>query len=167
MIDHDYLRLMLRYNRWMNRKLYDCAARLDETRRHRDLGAFFKSLHGTFEHLVYGDTAWLYRFTGRSIEHLRPDQALYPDFAALRAERERLDDALDAWGASVSAAWLAQDFTYYSPTYARHYTKPAWLLVTHLFNHQTHHRGQATTLLLQLGIDPGATDLPAVPADFL
>ena len=39
---------------------------------------------------------------------------------------------------------------------------PMWAVVTHLFNHETHHRGQITTLLMQAGQDPGVTDLVAM-----
>lgn len=163
MITPAYGRLMATYNRWMNEKLYAAAATLDEVRRQSDRGAFFKSLHGTLEHLIWADTAWLYRFTGRSIEGLAPGSGLYDDFAALRARRRELDAEIETWAAGLDEDWLRRDFSYHSLAYARSYTRPAWVLVTHFFNHQTHHRGQATTLLMQFGIDPGVTDLPVLP----
>jgi len=162
MIDRRYAITMAAYNHWMNTKLYDCAARLSDEQRRQDRGAYFKSLHGTLDHIISGDTMWMHRFTGRSIDDLsiagRSDA-----FAGLRAHRESLDAEITAWAATLEPTWLAADFAYYSKAYAAHYTKPAWLLVSHFFNHQTHHRGQATTLLMQFGIDPGATDLPAMP----
>lgn len=163
MIDRAYAHRMARYNRWMNGKLYDCAAQLSDAQRKEDRGAFFKSLHGTFNHLIYADQAWLNRFSGRSADGLTPPAPVHEDFAQMCAARAALDQEMLDWSQSLTAEWLAADFRYYSKAYEAWYTKPAWLLVTHLFNHQTHHRGQATTLLMQFGIDPGATDLPVLP----
>ena len=154
---------MAAYNRWMNEKLYACAAQLSDAQRKEDRGAFFKSVHGTLNHLLYGDLAWLYRFTGRSLEGLDPGAGLYDDFERLQQRRLELDAELSDWAAGLTPQWLDADFTYYSQAYAAHFTRPAWLLVVHLFNHETHHRGQITTLLSQLGIDVGATDLPVMP----
>jgi uncharacterized damage-inducible protein DinB len=162
MIDRQHATLMARYNQWMNGKLYDCAARLQDAQRKEDRGAFFKSLHGTLGHLVSADTIWLHRFTGRSTEGLTLTGA-YDDFDQMRARRVALDEEILAWSATLETQWLAADFSYFSRISNAHYSKPAWLLVVHLFNHQTHHRGQATTLLTQLGIDIGPTDLAAMP----
>jgi uncharacterized damage-inducible protein DinB len=112
----------------MNERLYELCAGLPDTERQRDRGAFFKSVHSTLNHLLYGDRAWMSRFTGRDLGWREPaDELTYT----------RID--------------------------GRTRTLPAWLLVAHMFNHQTHHRGQLTTLLSQLGVDPGATDLPWLP----
>ena len=163
-----------RYNQWMNRKLYDVAATLGDEERRRDLGAFFRSVHGTFNHLLLADRAWLYRFTrdpavgasrdarGNVIEIRTVDQILYDDFATLRAERERTDADCLGWTAGLTPAALAAPFTYRTMSTGERYEQPLWSLVTHLFNHQTHHRGQVTTLLKQLGCDPGVTDLAAM-----
>jgi uncharacterized damage-inducible protein DinB len=163
MIDIDYARSMVRYNRWMNQRLYACCATLSDEQRRQDRGAFFKSIHGTLNHLIFADQAWLNRFTGRSLEGLNPDVALQDSFEKLSARRAELDEELAAWVETVQAEWLAADFSYFSKAYNSTFTRPAWLLVTHLFNHQTHHRGQLTTLLSQCGIDPGVTDLPVTP----
>ena len=73
--------------------------------------------------------------------------------------RSALDQAIAGWAGTVTLHWLEQPFSWYSGTYKRTFTQPGWLAATHFFNHQTHHRGQATTLLMQAGIDPGVTDL--------
>jgi uncharacterized damage-inducible protein DinB len=162
MIDRAYAIMMASYNRWMNTRLYDCAAQLSDEQRKQDRGAYFQSLHGTLAHILNGDTMWIYRFTGRNIDNLSFSEG-HCDFAAMRTRREALDEEILAWSATLEPQWLAADFAYFSKSYNAHYTKPAWLLVSHFFNHQTHHRGQATTLLMQFGIDPGATDLPVMP----
>ena len=156
MISTAHARTMAAYNRWMNERLYELCAGLSDNERKRDRGAFFKSVHGTLNHLLYGDRSWMSRFTGRDLGWKGPADELYADFGELRSARAELDRLIEAWAARL-------DFTYTSRIDGRTRTLPAWLLVTHMFNHQTHHRGQLTTLLSQLGIDPGVTDLPWLP----
>jgi len=166
----EHYAVMARYNAWMNRKLYAAADTLSDEERRRDLGAFFHSLHGTLNHLVLTDRAWLVRFTAEpslltSLDGTTPefsgrlDQELYADFATLRRERDKTDADIIAWTRGLTAEALAAPIAYYSVAYERNYEHPLWWAVSHFFNHQTHHRGQATALLLQLGCDPGTTDL--------
>jgi len=164
MITRGHARTMAAYNRWMNERLYELCAGLSDAQRKRDRAAFFKSVHGTLNHLLYGDRAWMSRFTGRDLGWKGPADELYADFAELRAARTALDRLIEDWTERLEERWLASDFTYASRIDGRSRTFPAWILVTHMFNHQTHHRGQLTTLLSQLGIDPGVTDLPWLPA---
>lgn len=163
MISPVHARTMASYNRWMNERLYALCADLGDAERKRDRGAFFKSVHGTLNHLLYGDRAWMSRFLGRDLGWNGPADELYGDFEELRAARAALDHLIEDWAAGLQERWLAADFTYTSRIDGRTRTLPAWLLVTHLFNHQTHHRGQLTTLLSQLGVDVGVTDLPWLP----
>lgn len=163
MIDAEYAGLMARYNQWMNRKLYAACATLSDAERRADRGAFFKSIHGTLNHLMFADEAWLRRFSGRSLDGLAIGVELFPDFEAMRARRETLDEDLIALAASFTPAWLAADFSFHSMGLGKTFTRPAWTLVTHLFNHQTHHRGQLTTLMTQVGLEVGLTDLAAMP----
>ena len=166
----EHYAVMARYNAWMNRKVYDAAASLSDEERRRDVGAFFHSLHGTLNHLVLTDRAWLVRFTRdaslfQSLDGTTPaftgrlDQELYADFATLRREREKTDADINHWAERLTDDALATPIKYYSVAYERNYEHPLWWAVSHFFNHQTHHRGQATSLLVQLGRDPGTTDL--------
>jgi uncharacterized damage-inducible protein DinB len=154
---------MASYNRWMNERLYAHCAELSDEERKQDLGAFFRSVHGTLNHLLLADRLWLGRFTGEGLKIQGLDQELYADFAELRRERERTDRALTNWVATLSDTQLAAPFTFKSYTNPQPRTLPLWTAVTHLFNHQTHHRGQLTTLLKQLDRDPGVTDLIWLP----
>lgn len=162
-----------RYNTWMNTRLYELCATLSDEDRKRDLGAFFRSVHGTLNHLLLTDRGWLGRFTrdsalvesrdadGNPIAPTgRLDQELYADFGLLRKERVRTDASIEAWADSLDDARLAAPFRYRTSA-GQPYEHPLWWAVTHFFNHQTHHRGQLTTLLKQLGHDPGVTDLVA------
>lgn len=158
----EYCALMARYNRWMNRKLYAICADLSDEVRKQDRGAFFRSIHGTLNHLLFGDIVWMARFQQREGPK-RIIAELHADFGELRAAREAMDARILEWTATLTPQWLVAPFSYASNVDRRVRTMPAWVLVAHLFNHQTHHRGQLTTLLSQLGIDPGVTDLPFLP----
>jgi len=162
-------RAMARYNRWMNEKVYASASRLTDEERKRDRGAFFGSIHATLNHLMVADRVWLGRIhgvvpePGFMAEGVRSlDQELHADFEELRAARVRIDRALDEWTASLTPEAIAGDLRFVrrgAPV-----TVPVWWVASHVFNHQTHHRGQITTLLSQAGQDPGVTDLFAMLA---
>ena len=163
MISLTYVRTMQGYNRWMNDRLYDCCAKLTDGERKREAGAFFKSIHGTLNHLLLGDRIWLGRFTGRPFAVNSLDQELYSDFAQLQSERKATDVGIADWISTLAEAALADDLTYVSVVNPKPRRLPLWVAVVHFFNHQTHHRGQLTTLLVQRGIDPGVTDLIWLP----
>ena len=144
-------------------RLYVLCAELTDAERKRDRGAFFHSIHGTLNHLLLGDRIWLGRFVGRPFAVRSLDQELYADFAALRAEREQTDREIDAWAASLTPADLEGTLHYTSLVNPAPRSYPFWVAATHFFNHQTHHRRQLTTLLVQAGVDPGVTDLIWLP----
>ncbi len=158
-----HFELLARYNQWMNEKLYQVCAEIPDQKRKEDLGAFFQSIHGTFNHLLYGDKAWMGRFTGHPYSVTVIGQNLYEKFEELREERIKTDREILEWSRSLSIDWLACPFEYTSNVDQKTRVLPTWMLVTHLFNHQTHHRGQVTTLIKQLGYEPGVTDLPWLP----
>jgi len=168
MMSPEWLGASARYNRWMNDKLYGLAATLGDEARKRDSGAFFKSIHGTFNHLLLADRVWLARFTGVASppDFIGPggirslDQELYADFDDLRQERALTDDALTAWASELTPERLAAPLVY--DRLGQRHESPLWWAVAHVFNHQTHHRGQITTLLMQQCRDPGVTDLFAM-----
>ncbi len=164
MYQGDNYSLMADYNVWMNRKLYEAAAGLPDEARKRDLGAFFKSLHGTLDHILYVDLMFLGRFTGLAMPEGDFGSEFHGDFGDLRAEREATDARILDWITNLDRAWLAEALTFTSRIDGKTRTLPRRVMVTQMFNHQTHHRGQATTLLKQLGIDPGITDIPWLPA---
>ncbi|QKJ67210.1 damage-inducible protein DinB [Deefgea piscis] len=155
--------LMAAYNQWQNQQMYAAAATLSDAERKADRGAFFKSIHSTLNHLVWGDLMWLSRFTGETLISSPPGVDVYADFAELHAARMALDARIMAWANGLDAAWLNEPVTWTSKVYGFTQTIPRWVQVQHFFNHQTHHRGQVSTLLMQQGIDVGVTDLPLLP----
>ena len=154
---------MARYNAWMNERLYASCARLTDEQRKENVGAFFKSIHGTLNHLLLADRVWMARFNGTTFKVTSLSDELHADFDRLRAEREETDRAITRWARSLTDAELEGELTYMSLVDPAPRSSPLWLAATHFFNHQTHHRGQLTTLLSQRGIDPGVTDLIWLP----
>jgi uncharacterized damage-inducible protein DinB len=164
----DHCSALARYNRWMNEKIYAVASKLTDEERKRDRGAFFKSIHGTLNHLLLADRVWMGRFIGVSLpaDWMGPggirslDQELYADFDELRRERAKTDTEIAEWVADLTPEKLAAPLRFVRK--GKTFDDPLWWSAAHLFNHQTHHRGQVTTLLLQAGHDPGSTDLIAM-----
>jgi uncharacterized damage-inducible protein DinB len=163
MIDAEYCQSMSAYNGWMNRKLYEAAAQLPDAARKAERGAFFRSIHSTLNHILWGDRVWLPRFNGGSYPVGKIGADLYVSFEDLLEARRAMDDEIGAWAAQLDSGQLAGTLTWYSGVAQRELSRPRWLCVVQMFNHQTHHRGQVTTLLMQAGIDPGVTDLPWAP----
>jgi uncharacterized damage-inducible protein DinB len=164
MITPEYVRTMAAYNAEMNRRVYAAAGRLTDAERREDLHAFWGSLHGTFNHLLWGDLLWMARFAGwpRPEHGIKQSTQLHEDFSELAAVRARTDAGISAWAVGVDQAWLDDDLVWFSRATQREVRQSRTLLVTHFFNHQTHHRGQAHALLTHFGHDPGDTDLPIV-----
>jgi uncharacterized damage-inducible protein DinB len=151
--------LLAAYNRSMNEQLYTVCTKLPDVELRRDCGAFFRSIHGTLNHLLLVDRLWFGSFIGKPVSFDALDQELYAGFDELRREREITDTRICEWAGSLSTADLKASFT----SGDRETGYPLWVVVTHFFNHQTHHRGQITALLSQHGLDYGLTDLPWVP----
>lgn len=161
---------LARYNQWMNRKLYDAAAVISEEQLRADRGAFFGSIFGTLNHLAVADTLWLKRFalhpasfTSLVALHSHPqptalDQVMCATLSELTQLRATLDDVITAFCAELRSDHLSSPLEYKS-TKGVVSRKRLDEVLLHFFNHQTHHRGQVTTLFSQLGMDVGATDL--------
>lgn len=162
MVPQNHYQLMARYNQWMNEKLYAVCAEIPDATRKKDMGAFFKSMHGTLNHLLYGDIVWIARFK-RQVVPTEIIEELHAAFGDLRAAREAKDREILEWAATLTPEWLNAPFEFTSNVDRKTRVMPAWTLVSHLFNHQTHHRGQLTALIHQTGIDPGITDIPFLP----
>ena len=165
-----HLRLMARYNTWMNERLIEVAGKLSVEALHAERGAFFGSILGTLNHLVVSDTIWLKRFAEdperwpalqlvRELpQPLALDERPFDSLAALAVRRELLDRTIESWVEALTDADLDAVLSYQNTSGAP-FKREVYPLLIHLFNHQTHHRSQAMTLLTQAGVDFGATDL--------
>ena len=162
--------LLADYNQWMNCQLYDAAAKLPSRDLIADRGAFFGSVIDTLNHIYVGDLIWLQRFAGHpaqfsSLELVRNlptpqalDSVVHSELKQLREARNALDDVIKAFVREPAESQFASALSY-SNTRGIPFSKPLAYLIQHFFNHQTHHRGQITTLLNQFGVDAGTTDL--------
>ena len=165
MITPAYVRTMARYNRWQNSSIYAAANTLTDDQRKADRGAFFGSIHGTLSHLYWGDAVWMHRFAGTSKPDgsIKDSPGLQPNWMQLSEDRVVLDAVIIAWAEALDPAWLAGETRWFSGALGREMARANALLVTHFFNHQTHHRGQAHALLTGFGAKPDDTDLALQP----
>ncbi|MEM7760256.1 MAG: DinB family protein [Cyanobacteria bacterium P01_A01_bin.40] len=164
------LRLMSQYNQLMNQKVYQVASQLTNESIKRDCGAFFGSIIGTLNHIYVADIIWLRRFAQhsnqyRSLDNLPElnsyqtlDLTVTEDLETLTNLRDKLDVVISDWCQEIIPQDLEHNLTY-SNTKGNLYSKNFGQLLQHFFNHQTHHRGQVSTLINQQGLDLGVTDL--------
>ena len=163
------LQLMSQYNQWMNQKIYQAAKDLGDEEIKQDRGAFFDSILGTLNHIYIADIIWLRRFTRhpnqyQSLQDL-PELSSYTNLKAIAADniedlsalRQKLDEIIINWCREIEPKDLESNLQY-SDTKNNPYCKNFGQLIHNLFNHQTHHRGQASTLFSQQKIDLGVTD---------
>lgn len=166
MITPAHLQLMARYNRWQNQSIYRAAATLSDQQRKADRGAFFGSLHGTLCHILFGDQIWMHRFAGTPAPRgssIKESATAISEWNELVRERVTFDEVIIDWADRLGPNWLEGTTTWASMAVGREITRGNWLLATQLFNHQTHHRGQAHCLLTQYGAKPDDTDIPFMP----
>ena len=156
-----FVQTMAAYNAEMNRRIYDAAERIPDPIRREPRGAFWGSLHGTLCHLLWGDQMWMSRFDKWPKPTIVQKQsaALIEGFDELKRARVEADEKISDWAGRVTQDWLAEDQVWFSSSVQKELHQPRSLLVTHFFNHQTHHRGQAHALITAVGEQTGDTDL--------
>lgn len=172
----EHLALLAAYNRWMNEKTYAAARTLSPQELARDRGAFFRSILGTLNHLAVADTVWLLRLRrhpgrfkaldalGGTAAPTALDATLFDDLDALQHYRHTLDDVIIAFTQELTETDLDTPLEYANMNGVAQ-RKNLHAVLMHFFNHQTHHRGQVSTLLFQAGVDVGMTDLLALIPD--
>ena len=151
--------MMAGYNAWCNERLYDVAAQLSDADYRTDRGAFFKSVHGTLNHILVADRIWMRRFTGEGDAPNRLDAILFESLSELRAARQKEDARIAAYIDGLSDAALAGRFRYRTIVKPADIEQPLTPALVHFFNHQTHHRGQVHCLLTGFGLDAPSLDL--------
>lgn len=162
--------LFAEYNQLMNKRLYKAASRLTKEELNMDNKAFFKSILGTLNHIMVGDIIWLNRFakhpssTNNLSYVLKFDkpisltEILFKEFDKLKKEREKIDSIIIDWVSRLFEEDVNECILYTNMAGVS-FSKPFASLINHLFLHQVHHRGQATTLLSQYGVNFGETDI--------
>ena len=153
-----HFEMMAAYNRWANVRLYDSCASLSDASRKQNRHSFFGSIHNTLNHILVGDRAWLDRIEGTNSGGLALDTVLFGDFEDLRRARTAEDDHIDRVIAGMDEERIAADLAYRNLAGAR-FSTPMRLILSHLFNHHTHHRGQVHGMLSHAGVSPPELDL--------
>ena len=152
-------RMLARYNTLANRRLYEACARLSDAERKKACPAFFGSIYGTLNHIMVGDRTWLARFEGEEVPSTNLDAILYEGFEELREARRAEDARIEAFASGgLDERFLGGEIRYTNNDGNVH-ADPVHLLVAHLFNHQTHHRGQVHDMLSQTDVPPPVLDL--------
>jgi uncharacterized damage-inducible protein DinB len=151
--------LLARYNEWANARLYKMAGALPEEAYRRNVGAYFGSLHGTLNHLLTADRIWLRRLTGSGEHPAKLNATVCEDLPSLRTARQREDERISSFVEQLEEAQLEQPWDYKTLN-GTPQRQPLGQILAHLFNHQTHHRGQAHAILTVLGVtEPDPLDL--------
>ena len=156
-----HFQTMAIYNRLANSRLYEACQILSDAERKKRREAFFGSIHGTLNHIMVGDRIWLSRFAGEEAPSTNLDATLYEDFEKLWKARRQEDQRIEEFAAGIDEQWLDGTIRY-TNNEGRTLEDPIDLLVTHFFNHQTHHRGQLHNMLSQTEISPPVLDLHRV-----
>ncbi len=161
MISVAYVQTMARYNAWQNEGLIALLQDMPDDALRRDQGAFFGSIFGTLNHLLWGDRIWMSRFTDKAAPggSIADSPTLTPTLAAWKADRERLDQRILDWSETLQPADLRNTLSFYSGVLGRDVERPMAPLIMHFFNHQAHHRGQVHAMLTAAGQSPRDTDL--------
>ena len=162
MIEAGYVRTMARYNAWQNRQLTAALTGVDDAILREDRGAFFGSIMATLNHLLFADVLWMSRLHDRIPAPAAggPDHLEFtPTFAVWSAERFRMDGAIRMWADTMRSLDLKRRVTFYSGTLGQEMTQPMEWCVTHMFNHQTHHRGQVHAMMTAAGLKAPVSDL--------
>lgn len=151
--------MMAKYNAWANARLYRMAAALPDQLYRQDVGAYFKSLHGTLNHLLTADRIWMRRLTGEGDHPTKLDAIVFDDHPSLTAARQT-EDARIIQFVSGAAETSFEEMRDYRTLKGIPFRQTLAEILAHLFNHQTHHRGQAHAILTMVGVaDPEPLDL--------
>lgn len=168
---------LAKYNQQMNVAVYAAAETLSDEKRKADAGAFFKSIHLTLNHILWADKNWLRRFiiaghgygrlTAGIYENIQDKISehrfeVHSEFSALKQDRTGIDTKLLTWINEALTEERLQQVLHYRNARNEDMSRTFTDVLTHIFNHQTHHRGQITTLLSQQGVDIGVTDYIAL-----
>jgi uncharacterized damage-inducible protein DinB len=151
------IRELFVYNRWANDRMLDAVAPLSDEQRNRTIPSSFPSLHATLLHMLGAEWAWLERWKGTSPEG-PPDFSALTSVDSIRKRWHEIDDERNRFLAaldddSVRHVVAARTFA------GAHFETPLWQMMRHVVNHASYHRGQITTMLRQLGMQPVASDL--------
>lgn len=169
MSDNSYTLTMARYNLWQNENLLSAADALTASERQKERGSFFGSIQKTFSHIFWADLMWMSRFENTPAPGggISGSTDLITSWQQFGTDRKALDERILHWAHGIEPEWFEGDLIWFSGAAGRDVTRPKRMVVIHLFNHQTHHRGQIHGMLTAAGAKPAETDIPFIPERFL
>jgi uncharacterized damage-inducible protein DinB len=153
-----HFQMLARYNRIANERLYESCSQLDPIEYRKQRPGSFGSIHGLLNHILLGDRIWMSRFRGQGRSTPPLNTILFEEFADLRSARIGEDNEMEAFFQSVTAEFLNGSFCY-TNSRGQEYREQPLVAVSHMFNHQTHHRGQIHVMLSQTAVQPPSLDL--------
>jgi len=153
-----HFQMLARYNRLANERLFAKCAQLDDAEYRKGREGSFGSIHGLLNHILLGDRRWMGLFDGGQRVTPALNQILHDDFSGLQNARAKEDSRIEAFFANLDAAFWNRSFSY-SNNQGKDYVETAHVACSHLFNHQTHHRGQVHVMLSQTPVAPPSLDL--------
>lgn len=161
----EWVRMMARYAAWQNEGHIDAVSRMSEVSLRNQRGAFFGSILGTLNHLLWGDRIWMSRLAGAEKPEggIPASVDLAPDGETWCRFRSETDGAVSAWAEGLGEEDLSGELSWYSGALGRDMTAERALCVVHMFNHQTHHRGQVHAMMTAAGVSLRDTDLFVLP----
>ncbi|MFU8865100.1 MAG: DinB family protein [Rhodobacterales bacterium] len=167
MINPAYVLTMARYNAWQNKQMKAAMEELSEDALRKERGAFFGSIMATANHILWADRMWMARLLGKTPpqEGMQQSTTLTPTYAVWSAERFRMDGRILLWAEKCTALDLVGELRWYSGVLGREASRPVGLVLTHMFNHQTHHRGQIHAMLTEAEAKAPVSDLIFMPED--
>lgn len=168
MITKDYVVMLARYNAWQNRQIIEAIAGMKKAELIKDRGAFFSSIQGTLNHILWADWAWLSRLCSDVPPPAPPPEdwlTITKSAADWQEQRHSTDGRILMWAQTLSHMDVLGDLTWFSGLMNAHTKAPKALCITHMFNHQTHHRGQVHAMLTAAGRTAPVTDIVFMPED--
>ncbi len=154
-----HYKMLARYNRIANERLYACCAQLDDAERRKQRPGSFGSIHALLNHIMLGDRIWMGRFESSGLSRTPPlNTVLYEDFAALQEARIAEDARIERFFGAPPDGFFARELRY-TNSMGIGYVDQAAIAVAQMFNHQTHHRGQIHVMLSQTPVKPPSLDV--------
>jgi uncharacterized damage-inducible protein DinB len=154
----DAFRMLSRYNRIANERLYEKCGQLDPVEYRRERKGSFGSIHGLLNHVLLGDRIWMSRFEGSGNTAPPLNSILFDSFAELRSARAAQDEHIEAFFAQVDTDFLHRRLSY-TNSQGKDYLQAVPVAVLHFFNHQTPHRGQVHVMISQTDTKPPSLDM--------
>jgi uncharacterized damage-inducible protein DinB len=153
-----HFQTLARYNRVANERLFEACSKLDAAEYGKLRKGSFGSIHALLNHIMLGDRIWMARFEGAGRTTPKLNTVLYQEFSDLWDARKVEDARIEGFFAGLKKDALGRSLQY-TNSLGKDCVDDMTVSISHLFNHQTHHRGQVHVMLSQTEVPPPSLDL--------